>query len=87
MRWYFLIVGLCGAPFTSGLSILLGLVGFAYCATGERAVATARSEMDNATSPGKVAIWALLGIVGVLLLLTVALGAMGAVVMMIEVKP
>lgn len=55
MKWYFLIVGFSGAPFTGGWSIVLGVLGWAF-ASASGSVRSATSEaMQQAESPAEVA--------------------------------
>lgn len=71
MKWYFLIVGICGAPFTAGWSLLLGLVAFAVVGAGQSVRDETSAQMASAATPSGVLGWALFGIVAILVLLVV----------------
>lgn len=61
MKWYFLIVGICGAPFTGGWSLLLGAVAFAVAGAGQSVRDGTSTRMADASTPLGVVGWALLG--------------------------
>lgn len=69
MKWYFLIVGTCGVPFTSGWSLPLGLVAFAVAWVGQSVSDRTSREMRQARTPLGVIAWLFLGLIAFTVLL------------------
>ena len=71
MKWYFLIVGICGAPFTAGWSLLLGVVAFAVVGAGQSVRDETSARMSQSATPIGVLGWAIVGVLAIVGLMAI----------------
>lgn len=83
MKWIVLIASVLFVPVTSGVSLLVGAIGFIFLSAGERVQQEASSRMFAANSAGEVDANGCGGAVLLAVLLVLAVGAMLAVVAMV----
>jgi len=51
MRYYFLGIGLCGIPFTSGWSFILGLLMFGFMSIGQAEYRSSIQQIKSSPTP------------------------------------
>lgn len=71
MKWYFLVTGLLGIPFTGGWSFLLGLVAFIIAGAGQTVRNETSARMSQSATPLGVLGWMLVGLVSIVGLMAI----------------
>ena len=79
MKYFFLIAGLCGIPFTAGWSLALGIIGFFFVIAGERVYDTSIEAIQDSSNPVSTGYHGCMGVGMVLALGVLAIGLMLAV--------
>lgn len=69
MGYYFVVVGLIGAPFTNGLSLALGLIACVIAIAGNHAEGKTRRRIRAARTIGGTIWWMIVGMVAAVCLL------------------